>query len=147
MTLLTIAIDTIKNLNRKEEHNTVPRFVFLGGIGLLFITFVLSHFLRSELLSDVMIGCILSLTNAFLGYMFIERAFLYQSNLFVIFSLGGLALRFFLMVVSVAIVLILLPSVNLAAFLVAFMTSYAILLFAEVFYVNSKVDQLKPRNA
>jgi hypothetical protein len=144
MTITNLFIDTVKGLFDKSSDNTLPRNVFLSSLGILFLTFALSHFMHSDILADVMIGCILSLTNAFLGYVFIERGFKFNDSMFVFFSLGGLALRFFLMLGSVAVILIIL-TVQIPAFIFAFMGTYVLFLFIEVFYINRKVDLQKQR--
>lgn len=144
MILSRLLLDTLKGLFNRDAGLNVQRIAFLVSIGLLFLTFTLSHFTNSEILADVMTGCILSFTNAFLGYTFIQRGFQYNSRMFIIFSLGGMALRFFLMLASVAAVLILLH-VDVMWFVFSFMISYVIFLFVEVFYINAKVDRHKQK--
>ncbi len=142
MTLTKLLVATVKGLSSRTTENTVPRLVFLSSIGLLFLAFAVSQVTKSHLIADVMAGCILSLTNAFLGYMFIERGFQYNNNLFVVFTLGGQALRFFLMIGSIAIILVMLD-VLLAPFILSFMISYIVFLMFEVVYINRKVDLMK----
>lgn len=144
MVLSNLLIDTLKGLFTRNSAQTGPRIVFLTSIGLLFMTFAISRIFHSEIAVDIMTGCILSVTNAFLGYTFIERGFQYNNNLFMVFSLGGMALRFFLMLASVAAVLVL-TSVIIPAFVASFMGSYAVFLFIEVFYINNKVDRMKQK--
>jgi len=121
-------------------------FTLLGLISLLFIVFSMLRSGEFVFGPDLVAGCILSVTNAFLGYVFIERAFRFNSNMFILFSLAGMALRFFLMLVSIA-VFILTTTTNILEFTASFMAFYSIALVAEVVYINRKTDQLKPRSA
>jgi hypothetical protein len=95
---------------------------------------------------DLLAGCILSVTNAFLGYVFIERAFRLNGNLFMIFSLAGMTMRFFLMIAAVAVFL-LTTTVNTLEFVGSFMAFYTVFLVAEILHINKKTDLIKLRAA
>lgn len=91
---------------------------------------------------DFTLSCILSLTNAFLGYVFIERAFRMNMKLSILLLLGGMTFRFFLLLTAIALILVSTP-VGIGSFVGSFMVMYAVTLFAEVFYINHKTDQLR----
>lgn len=119
-------------------------FALLGLLSTLFFTF---SYLRTGDFSfgpDLVAGCILSVTNAFLGYVFIERAFRLNNNLFMLFSLAAMAVRFFLMIAAVAVFLLTVTG-NVLEFVGSFMASYTLFLIIEVLHINKKTDMLKPR--
>ena len=89
---------------------------------------------------SVTLGCILSITNAFLGYVFIERAFRYNSNVFFFIAFSGMALRFFLMIAAVALVLMT-GIVETASFIASFMAFYVTCMTVEVIHINRKIDE------
>lgn len=120
-------------------------FALLATLSVLFIVFSMIRDNGHSFGPDLLAGCILSITNAFLGYVFIERAFRLNSNLFMLFSLAGMALRFFLMIASVAVFL-LTTTVNTLEFVASFMASYSIFLLVEVLYINRKTDEQKIAN-
>ena len=119
-------------------------FALLGLLSTLFFMF---SYLRTSDFSfgpDLVAGCILSVTNAFLGYVFIERAFRLNNNLFMLFSLAAMVVRFFLMIAAVAVFLLTVTG-NVLEFVGSFMASYTLLLIIEVLHINKKTDMLKPR--
>jgi hypothetical protein len=85
------------------------------------------------------LGCILSLINASLGYVFIERAFRYNSNVFLFIAFSGMALRFFMMIAAVALVL-LTGIVDTGSFVASFMVFYVTCMTFEVVHLNAKID-------
>jgi hypothetical protein len=118
-----------------------------GLLGLLSTLFFVFSYLRTSDFTfgpDLVAGCILSVTNAFLGYVFIERAFRLNNNLFMLFSLAAMAVRFFLMLAAVAVFLLTVTG-NVLEFVGSFMASYSIFMMVEVFHINKKTDMLKPR--
>lgn len=118
-----------------------------GLLGLLSTLFFVFSFLRNGDFTfgpDLVAGCILSVTNAFLGYVFIERAFRLNNNLFMLFSLAAMTVRFFLMIAAVAVFLLTVTG-NVLEFVGSFMASYTIFLVIEVLHINKKTDMLKPR--
>lgn len=137
--LISILIATLKGFFANKHEHYAPRLIFLGVVGLMFVAFVVAQRLGLDLTAGIVIGCLLSLTNAYLGYMFIERGFEFDDRLFVYFSLGGMALRFFLMIASSAVVLLLF-NVHVAGFIFSFFASYILLLIVEIIYINKKID-------
>lgn len=118
-----------------------------GLLGLLSTLFFVFSYLRNGDFTfgpDLVAGCILSVTNAFLGYVFVERAFRLNNNLFMLFSLAAMAVRFFLMLAAVAVFLLTVTG-NVLEFVGSFMASYSIFMMVEVFHINKKTDMLKPR--
>jgi hypothetical protein len=89
---------------------------------------------------SVTLGCILSVTNAFLGYVFIERAFRYDSSVFFFIAFSGMALRFFLMIAAVALVLMT-GMIETASFIASFMAFYVTCMTVEVIHINRKIDE------
>lgn len=118
-------------------------FALLGLLSTLFFVFSLLRNGEYSFGPDLVAGCILSLTNAFLGYVFIERAFRLNNNLFMLFSLAAMAVRFFLMIAAVAIFLLTVTG-NVLEFVGSFMATYTIFLIVEVYHINRKTDMLKP---
>jgi hypothetical protein len=121
-------------------------FALLALLSMLFVGFSV---LRSNPVGfgmDLLAGCILSVTNAFLGYVFTERAFRLNGNLFMIFSLAGMTMRFFLMIAAVAVFL-LTTTVNTLEFVGSFMAFYSVFLVAEILHINKKTDLIKLRAA
>jgi hypothetical protein len=121
-------------------------FALLAALSVLFVLFSVSRGNPDSYATDLLAGCILSVTNAFLGYVFIERAFRLNGNLFMMFSLAGMTMRFFLMIASVAVFL-LTGTVNTLLFVGSFMGFYSFFLIVEVLYINRKTDKLKLREA
>ncbi len=119
------------------------QLVLLLSIGLLFVLLALTRAGVVAIPNELMLGCILSVTNAFLGHSFLEKAFRFNSNMFLIVSLAGMALRFFMMLVSIALILLLTP-VNVGLFILTFMVSYSVFMFIEVFRINRMVDAFRP---
>ncbi|PLX22982.1 MAG: hypothetical protein C0600_15995 [Ignavibacteria bacterium] len=114
-------------------------------LGLLSSLFILFSVLRNGDFSfgpDLLAGCILSVTNAFLGYVFVERAFRLNDNMFMLFSMAAMAVRFFLMIAAVAVFLVTATG-NILEFVGSFMAFYTIFLVFEVLHINRKTDLLK----
>jgi hypothetical protein len=118
------------------------QIILLSTISFLFIILTLARLGSLSVSADMLKGCILSLTNAFLGYVFIERAFRLNNTMFLVLSFAGMALRFFLMIASIALFLIVIK-VNAVAFVGAFLSVYVIGLAMEVIRINNKLDQLR----
>ncbi len=116
--------------------------VFLSVISFLVLMLTLARLGSLSVGSDMLKGCILSLTNAFLGYVFVERAFRLNNTMFLILSFAGMALRFLLMIASIALFLIV-AHVNPIAFVGAFLGVYVVGLAFEVIRINNKLDQLR----
>ena len=119
------------------------RSLFLMSMSLLFVLFALLNAFDVPHHSDYLASCILSLTNAFLGYVFIERAFRMNISMSILLLLAGMGVRFLMLLTAVALLLVFTP-VGIAPFIGSFMVFYTLTLFAEVFYINHKTDQLKP---
>jgi hypothetical protein len=131
------------------KHQLTKVKIEFALLALLSILFVLFSVLRGNpegFGMDLLAGCILSVTNAFLGYVFIERAFRLNGNLFMIFSLAGMTMRFFLMIAAVAVFL-LTTTVNTLEFVGSFMGFYSVFLVAEILHINKKTDLIKLRTA
>ncbi len=129
---------------RKQILKIKIEFALLGLLSTLFFVFSLLRNGDFSFGPDLVAGCILSVTNAFLGYVFIERAFRLNNNLFMLFSLAAMAVRFFLMIAAVAIFLLTVTG-NVLEFVGSFMATYTIFLIIEVYHINRKTDMLKPR--
>ncbi|MDT8322617.1 MAG: hypothetical protein RRA94_00795 [Bacteroidota bacterium] len=131
---------------KRQLRNIRIEFTLLGLLSVLFVSFT---FLSKENYTfgpDLVAGCILSVTNAFLGYVFIEKAFRLNNNLFMMFSLAAMTVRFFLMLAAVAVFLIT-TTTNTLEFVGSFMGFYFTFLIVEVLHINRKTDQLKVREA
>ncbi len=131
---------------RNQLTKVKIEFALLALLSVLFVSFSVLRGNPERFGADLLAGCILSVTNAFLGYVFIERAFRFNGNMFMIFSLGGMVLRFFLMLASIAVFLVT-TTVNTLEFVGSFMAFYTVFLIAEVLYINRKTDQIKLRTA
>ncbi len=131
-------------ITRVTRHirNLRIEFTLLGLLSVLFFVFTMLEKGNHEFGPDLIAGCILSVTNAFLGYVFIERAFRMNNNLFMLFSLAAMTVRFFLMIAAVAVFLITVTT-NVLEFVGSFMAFYTIFLVAEVLHINRKTDLLK----
>lgn len=131
---------------KRQLRNMRIEFTLLGLLSVLFVSFT---YLTNENYTfgpDLIAGCILSVTNAFLGYVFIEKAFRLNNNLFMMFSLAAITVRFFLMIAAVAVFLIT-TTTNVLEFVGSFMGFYFTFLIMEVLHINKRTDQLKPRRA
>jgi hypothetical protein len=131
---------------QRQLRNIKIEFTLLGLLSMLFISFTYLTNSNVSFGPDLIAGCILSVTNAFLGYVFIEKAFRLNNNLFMIFSLTAMAVRFFLMLAAVAVFLIT-TTTNVFEFVASFMGFYFAFLIFEVLHINKKTDQLKVREA
>ncbi|MFA6233408.1 MAG: hypothetical protein WC824_04365 [Bacteroidota bacterium] len=131
---------------RKQILKVKIEFALLGVLSTLFVVFSLLRNGEYNFGPDLVAGCILSVTNAFLGYVFIERSFRLNNNLFMLFSLAAMTVRFFLMIAAVAVFLLTVKG-NVLEFVGSFMATYGIFLIAEVYHINRKTDMLKPRRA
>jgi hypothetical protein len=131
---------------KKQITKVKIEFALLALLSALFVSFSVLRSHPEHFGTDLLAGCILSVTNAFLGYVFTERAFRLNGNLFMIFSLAGMVMRFFLMTASVAVFLVT-TTVNTLEFVGSFMAFYTVFLFAEVLYINRKTDEHKIRTA
>jgi hypothetical protein len=117
-------------------------FALLGLLSVLFILFSVLYNGDFRIGPDMIAGCILSVTNAFLGYVFVERAFRMNSNLFIMFSMAAMTLRFFLMIAVIAVFLIT-STPNILEFVGSFMAFYTMFMVFEVLHINKKTDLLK----
>jgi hypothetical protein len=118
------------------------QIILLSTVSFLFLILTIARMGALSVSPDLIKGCILSLTNAFLGYVFVERAFRLNNTMFLLLSFAGMALRFFLMIASIALFL-LVGKVNVIAFVGAFLSVYIIGLTMEVVRINNKLDQLR----
>ena len=91
---------------------------------------------------DFTLSCILSLMNAFLGYVFNAFAFRMNMSLSILIMLGGQVFRFFLILGSIGLILLSTP-VGIATFVGSFMVMYTITLFGEVLYINHMTEQTR----
>lgn len=131
---------------RKQILKVKIEFALLGLLSTLFIIFSVLRNGEYNFGPDLVAGCILSVTNAFLGYVFIERSFRLNNNLFMLFSMAAMTVRFFLMIAAVAVFLLTVTG-NVMEFVGSFMATYSIFLLLEVYHINRKTDMLKPRRA
>ena len=114
------------------------------ALAILFLGLSLTRIYHLPTGSDILLGCILSLTNAFLGYLFFEQSFRFKTSISLFLSLTGMVLRFVLTIFSVALILIITPGIGVAGFVGAFMTSYAILMCFEVYYLVKRTESVRP---
>ena len=126
----------------RSEGAARGRSLFLTGLVSVFVLFALFRLLDIPHRTALLASCILSLSNAFLGYVFIERAFRMKVSRSILLLLAGLGIRFFLSQASIALILVFTP-VGIAPFIGSFMVFYTLTLFAEVFYINHKTDQMR----
>ncbi|MBI5648521.1 MAG: hypothetical protein HY962_16445 [Ignavibacteriae bacterium] len=127
----------------RREGAARGRSLFLISLSLLMFLYALLHVFDLPHHTEYLASCILALTNAFLGYVFIERAFRMNVSMSILLLLAGMGVRFVLSLAAIALFLVFTP-VGIAPFVGSFMVFYTIALFAEVFYINHKTDQLKP---
>lgn len=119
------------------------KWLYLSVIALLFTAIPLAHVTSFAFFPSLAAGCILSLMNAFLGHLVLERGFHLNDRQFIIVSLGGLVIRFFSMILAVAAVLIL-AKVNVAVFVLSLMSFYAFFMAIEIAHISRKIESLKP---
>lgn len=125
----------------------IPKqWLYLATIGILFTLIPLAQFSSWKFIPALSAGCILSVMNAFLGYMVIERGFQLNDRQFIIVSLGGFVLRFFMMILAVTLVL-LVTQVNVLVFILTLFGFYIFFMIGEVLHINKKIDLLKLRKA
>jgi hypothetical protein len=117
-------------------------FVLPGVYALLALGFFLLPLPAPLSRLDFTLSCILSLMNAFLGYVFNARAFRMNMSLSILIMLGGQVLRFFLILGAIGLVLVSTP-VGIATFVGSFMVMYTVTLFGEVLYINYKTEQAR----
>ena len=127
---------------RNPYEINFKQIALLSAVALQFVLLTIIRSGHIHFSPDIVMGCILSVTNAFLGYVFIERAFRFDSNMFLIVSLAGMVMRFFLMIASLAVFL-LTTAMDQGAFIGSFMGSYVLFMSLEIAHINSKIDQLK----
>ena len=120
-----------------SRHKLHLVLIFITTVLFAVFTALLSE--RLVLHPSVTLGWILSMTNAFLGYVFIERAFRYNSNVFLFIAFSGMALRFFVMIAAVALTL-LTGIVETASFIASFMAFYVTGMAIEILHINRKID-------
>jgi hypothetical protein len=140
--MITLFPPTRRRIITVFLHRHRISLTLLIALGALLVAFGALQHNHHTAHADVLLGCILSLANAFLGYLFIEKAFRYDSNLFLFISLSGMALRFFLMIGSIGMVL-LLAAVHTGAFIGSYMVSATLVLIAEVVLINARTEQLR----
>jgi hypothetical protein len=119
------------------------QWLYLFAMAFLFTIIPLSQFTSLKFIPSLGAGCILSLMNAFLGHVVIEQGFRLNDRQFLIVSLGGLVIRFFSMIIAVALVLIV-ARVNVLVFILSLMSFYIVFMTLEVIRINKKIDSLKP---
>ena len=114
--------------------------ILISVVAVLFLGISYLVHERFDFHPSITLGCILSLSNAFLGYVFVERAFRYTSNMVLFIAFSGMALRFFMMIAAVAVVL-LTGIVETASFIASFMTFYVTCMTVEIVHINRKIDE------
>lgn len=122
------------------------QWLYLSVIGILFTLISLSQIASWAFIPALSAGCILSVMNAFLGYIVIEQGFQLNDRQFIIVSLGGFVIRFFLMIVAIALVLIV-TKVNVPAFLLSLFAFYIFFMIGEVLHINKKIELMKLRKS
>jgi|GEM_PF-1338981 len=118
-----------------------PHFGLLIAAGCLVALIPLTRAYDSQITPSILVGCILSLINAFLGYMFLERTFQLSNNQFFIVSFAGLFIRFFLMLISIGVILAS-AKYHSGAFVFSLFAFYTVFMFVEILSINKKLDQL-----
>jgi hypothetical protein len=124
----------------EEKRVKSALLVFLA---ILFLAFALAHRQHIDFGREMLAGWILSVTNAFLGYVFLERAFRLQSSMFVIVSLASMTMRFFLMAAAVAVMVVTVIS-DIPQFVWAFMASYVLFLHLEIAWIHRRTSRPRP---
>lgn len=131
----------MQHIKRHIARNRIQT-ILLAILSILFMAFTVMTKAGLEAGTDLVAGCILSVTSAFLGYVIYERAFRFDSNIFLIVSMAGMTLRFFMLIASVA-AFIITTTVNVGAFVGSFMVFYTFFMVLEIIYINRKTDLLK----
>lgn len=121
-----------------SRHKLHLVLIFVSTVLFAVITALLNE--RVMFHPSVTLGWILSMTNAFLGYVFIERAFRFHSNVFLFIAFSGMALRFFVMIAAVALIL-LTSIVETASFIASFMAFYVTGMSIEILHINRMIDK------
>ncbi len=117
---------SLTNLRRQRTH-----LLYLSFIALCLMIAVVSRHGDWALGIDLALGCILSATHAFLGYVTFERHRGLGHSAAILFSLAGGMIRFMLILISIAIVLVTLP-VGVGGFIGSFMASYVVFMIPEI---------------
>ncbi len=120
--------------------------LYLSTIAVLFTLLPLAQLTSFRFAPSLIAGCILSILNAFLGYVVIEQSFKLNDRQFIIVSLGGFVVRFFAMIVAVAAVVIV-ARVNVLVFILSLLCFYVVFMAVEVAHINHKIEQMKPAKA
>ncbi len=122
------------------------KFPLLYATGLAFLVAMLSLSASNDyrLGVDLASGCILSVTNAFLGYLVFRWSFSLQFQVSLLVSFAGMLVRFSLMLIGV-VAMILMEAVTIGPFLASFMTSYVAFMALEVSILHR--GQLEPELA
>lgn len=124
----------------EERRVKTALLVFLS---LSFLALSLAHRQHMDFGRELLAGWILSVTNAFLGYVFLERAFRLQSSMFIFVSLAGLTMRFFLMAASVAVMVMTVVR-DVPEFIAGFMISYVLFMTIEITWIYRRTAQPRP---
>lgn len=127
----------------KVIYKLPKQWLYLSTLAFLFTIIPLSQLTSFKFLPSLAAGCILSVMNAFLGYVVIEQGFRLNDRQFLIVSLGGLVVRFFSMLIAVTAVL-LVAKVNVLIFIFSLLSFYIVFMALEIISINKKVDSLKP---
>jgi hypothetical protein len=138
------------------QRGSIPGFIADNAVQIAFLSILAMLFVavaaleggtgRHHLAYNIALGCIFAVTNAFLGYVFVDKAFRYNSTLFLFISFSGMALRFFLTIASIGLVL-LLRIAEPASFVSSFMALYTLGMFGEVLHINARIDRLRASEA
>jgi hypothetical protein len=118
----------------EEKRVKTALLVFLS---LSFLALSLAHRQHIDFGRELLAGWILSVTNAFLGYVFLERAFRLQSSMFIFVSLASLTMRFFLMAAAVAVMVMTVVH-DIPEFIAGFMASYVLFMSIEIAWIYKR---------
>lgn len=118
------------------------QWLYLSAIALLFTLIPFSQLTSLKFFPAIAAGCILSLMNAFLGHIIIETGFRLNDKQFFVVSLSGFVVRFFAMIIAVALILII-TKINVLAFVLSLMSFYIFFMAIEIMHINRKITSSK----
>lgn len=118
-----------RSLSRVRTRPTHLLYLFI--IALSLFAAVVFRYSGFTLGIDIAIGCILSATHAFLGYVTFERQLGLSHSAAILFSLAGGMIRFMLILMSIVLILLILP-IGVGGFIASFMVSYVAFMIPEI---------------
>ena len=119
--------------------NNFPLQIILSIIFTFFVAiYPLTHYFPYEVLISVLLGSAISIINVFIGYGLIVYSFDKPNRIFFKAVLGGLALRIFLIGLSIFI-LIKFFHINMYGLVISLFFYYFLFLILEVLYLNKKL--------